>query len=123
MIGPVLDQAGMSGVKMVSTLATSLIGLGMARPYYDRGLRDRGLQQKILSTLFSVRPFGLGDWKVEAEKWARWAPAWPTSRVAAALRSALQADQALKNTRISDEQGVITDLVLQVTEHRWGEAA
>jgi DNA polymerase-3 subunit delta len=123
MIGPVLDQTGMSGVKMVSTLATSMIGLGLARPVFDRGLRDRALQQKILSILFSVRPFGLGDWKVEAEKWAKWAPSWPMVRVGPALRAALRADQALKNTRVSDEQGVVTDLVLQVTAHRWGEAA
>lgn len=123
MIGPVLDQSGMSGVKMVSTLATSILGLGIARPHFDRGMRDRSLQQKILSTLFSVRPFGLGDWKIEAEKWASWAPVWPMPRISAALRAALKADQALKNTRVSDEQGVMTDLVLQVTEYRWGEAA
>jgi DNA polymerase-3 subunit delta len=123
MIGPVLDQSGMSGVKMVSMLATSLIGLGLARPHYDRGLRDRALQQKILGALFSIRPFGLGDWKVESEKWAKWVPGWPSPRIGAALRAALKADQALKNTRVSDERGLITDLVLQVTEHRWGEAA
>lgn len=123
MIGPVLDQSGMSGVKMVSTLATSMIGLGLARPHYDRGLRDRALQQKIMTTLLSVRPFGLGDWRAESEKWTRWAPTWTMARIGAALRAALKADLALKNTRISDEQGVITDLVLQVTEHRWGEAA
>ena len=123
MIGPVLDQSGMSGVKMVSTLATSLIGLCLARPHYDRGLRDRALQQKIMTTLLSVRPFGLGDWRLESEKWSKWVPAWTMARLGAALRAALKADLALKNTRISDEQGVITDLVLQVTEHRWGEAA
>ena len=123
MIGPVLDQSGMSGVKMVSTLATSIIGLGLARPHYDRGLRDRALQQKILNTLFSVRPFGLGDWKVESDKWAQWVPAWPSARIGVALRAALKADQALKNTRVSDERSVLTDLVLQATEHRWGEAA
>lgn len=123
MIGPVLDQSGMSGVKMVSTLATSLIGLRLARPHFDRGLRDRALQQKVMTMLLSVRPFGLGDWRVESEKWSRWASDWPTARTGSALRAALKADFALKNTRISDERGVVTDLVLQVTEDRWGEAA
>jgi DNA polymerase III subunit delta len=123
MVGPVLEQSSMSGVKMVATLGTALIGLGLARPHFDRGLRDRSLQQKVMSTLLSVRPFGIGDWKVEAEKWARWAPDWPMSRIATALRAALISDRALKNTRISDERGVITDLVLQLTEQRRGEAA
>jgi DNA polymerase-3 subunit delta len=123
MIGPVLEQSGMSGVKLVSTLATAIIGLGLARPHYDRGLRDRALQQKIMATLLSVRPFGLGDWRAESEKWARWAPGWPMPRIRIALRAALRADQALKNSRISDEQSVVTDLVFSVTESRWGEAA
>jgi DNA polymerase-3 subunit delta len=123
MIGPVLNQSGMSGVKMVTALATSLIGLGLARPHYDRGLRDRALQQKIFGTIMSVRPFGLGDWRVESERWSRLVAAWPMPRIAAALRAALAADFGLKNTRISDEQGVVTDLVLQITEQRWGEAA
>jgi DNA polymerase-3 subunit delta len=123
MIGPVLEQSGMSGVKMVSTLATSLIGLGMTRPHYERGLRDRALSQKILGILRTLRPFGLGDWSREADNWAKWVPAWPTARIRAALRAARFADQSLKNTRVSDEMSVVVDLVLQVTEHRWGEAA
>ena len=123
MIGPVLNQSGMSGVKMVTTLATSLIGLGLSRPHYDRGMRDRALQQKIFNTLMSVRPFGLGDWRKESERWSQLVATWPMPRIAVALRAALAADFGLKNTRISDEQGVVTDLVLQVTEYRWGEAA
>jgi DNA polymerase-3 subunit delta len=123
MIGPVLNQSGMSGVKMVTTLATSLIGLGLARPHYDRGLRDRALQQKIFATLMGVRPFGLGDWRAESERWSKLVAAWPIPRIRATLRAALAADFALKNSRISDEQGVMTDLVFQVTEQRWGEAA
>jgi DNA polymerase III subunit delta len=126
MIGPVLNQSGMSGVKMVTTLATSLIGLGLSRPLYDRGLRDRTLQQRIFSTLMtlmSVRPFGLGDWRKESERWSTLVATWPMPRITGALRAALAADFGLKNTRISDEQGVVTDLVLQVTEYRWGEAA
>jgi len=123
MSGPVLNQSGMSGVKMVTTLATSLIGLGLSRPHYDRGMRDRALQQKIFNTLMSVRPFGLGDWRKESERWSQLVATWPMPRIAVALRSALAADFGLKNTRISDEQGVVTDLVLQVTEYRWGEAA
>ncbi len=123
MIGPLLNQPGMSGVKMVATLGSSLAGLATARLYFDRGLRNRALQQKVMAMLLSLRPFGLGDWRTESEKWARWAPGWPMEWIRKGVRAALQADQALKNTRISDEQAVVTDLVLQMTEHRWGEAA
>ena len=35
-------------------------------------------------------------------------------RIRAALRAARDTDQALKNTTISDERGVLTDLVLRI---------
>ena len=121
--GSLLEQTGMSGVKMVSTLGSAMTGLGLARSLYDRGMRGGQLQQKVLNTLLSIRPFGIPDWKAESVKWARWAPGWPMDRVREALRALLEADRALKNARISDERGVITELILRITAHQWGEAA
>ncbi|MEO7138285.1 MAG: SPOR domain-containing protein, partial [Gemmatimonadales bacterium] len=43
------------------------------------------------------------------------APRWPARRIRAALRAARDTDIALKNTTISDAQGLLTDLVLQIT--------
>jgi DNA polymerase III subunit delta len=123
MTGRVLEQSGMSGVKMVTALGTAMTGMALTRAMYDRTPNQRALQQKIFSTFMSIRPFGLPDWKQEAEKWARWAPLWSSARVREGLRAVLFADKTLKNTRISDEQGIVTDLVLRLTEHRWGEAA
>lgn len=123
MTGPVLEQSGMSGVKMVAALGAALTGMGLTRAILERSPHQGGLQQKIMTTLLRIRPFGLPEWRAEAEKWARWAPLWPDLRVRDGLRAALAADRALKNTRISDERGVVTDLVLRLTEHRWGEAA
>jgi hypothetical protein len=39
---------------------------------------------------------------------------WPAARLRSALLAALEADQALKSTTISNEQGVLTDLVLRI---------
>jgi len=119
----VLEQSGMSGVKMVTSLGTALTGMGLTSSFHERGMRDRALQQKVMSTLVSIRPYGLPDWKGDSEKWSRWAPLWPADRVMLGLRAVLEADRALKGTRISDERGVVTDLVLRLTEHRWGQAA
>ncbi|MEO8200117.1 MAG: DNA polymerase III subunit delta [Gemmatimonadota bacterium] len=123
MTARVLEQSGMSGVKMVAALGAALTGMGLTRAIFERNPNPRGLQQKVMSTLLSIRPYGLPDWKMEAEKWARWAPGWTEAHVRDGLRAAMAADRALKNTRISDDCGVVTDLVLQLTEHRWGEAA
>jgi DNA polymerase-3 subunit delta len=110
----VLEQSGMSGVKMITALGTSLIGLKLARAHYDRGSRGGALERVLLDRFRQVRPFGLGDWKQLARNWGRWAEAWSGARLGAALRATLEADTALKGTRISDEAGVVTDLVLRL---------
>ena len=96
------------------TLGTALVGLGIARAYYDRGLRGRSLEAAVLKSLLSVRPFGLLGYKEEASRWSGWAPRWSSRRIRAALRAARDTDQALKSTTISDERGLLTDLVLQI---------
>jgi len=109
----VLAQAGVSGVKLVTALGTALVGLGIARAHYDRGLRGRSLEAAVMKSLLSVRPFGM-TYKDEASSWSRWAPNWPNRRIRSALRLARDTDMALKNTTVSDERGLMTDLVLQI---------
>jgi DNA polymerase III subunit delta len=114
LLGPLLDQPGNSGVKLVTMLGTTLIGLGIARSYYDRPLRGRALDEAVFGAIRRTRVFGLLGWGEEKGRWLRWAPAWPADRIADALRSTLVADRALKFTSISDERGILTDLVLRM---------
>ena len=58
--------------------------------------------------------FGLLSWSEEKSRWIRWAPRWPAERVTGALRAVLAADTALKGTTISDERGILSDLVLRM---------
>jgi DNA polymerase-3 subunit delta len=122
MLGPLLDQSGVTGVRLVSLLGTSLVGVGLARSHYDRRVRAGSLERLVLERLRQLRIFGLPDWKAESAKWAAWAAAWPLPRVRDGLRAARDADQALKNTTISDERGILTDLVLRLAVQR-SEAA
>jgi DNA polymerase-3 subunit delta len=110
----ILAQPGMSGVKMVTHLGAALIGLGVARTLYDKGARGRSLEDSIFRTLLNNRPGNLLSYKEEAAHWARVCPQWSAGRVRSALRAALAADEALKSTTISDERGVLTDLVLRI---------
>ncbi len=41
LLGPLLDQPGNSGVKLVTMLGTTMIGVGVARSHYDRRLRGQ----------------------------------------------------------------------------------
>ena len=118
---PVLAQPGVSGVRLVMQLGTALVGVGIARTLYDKGLRGRTLEDAVFKVLLRNRPFGLLGYKEEAASWARWAPQWPVPRIRAALRAARTTDESLKNTTVSDERGLLTDLVLQVTMTKDGE--
>ena len=111
----VLAQPGVSGVKLVTHLGTALVGLGIARVLYDKGDRGPALESAVFKTLLKVRPFGLLGYKEEAARWSRWAPRWSRARIAAALRAARDTDLALKSTTISNERGLLTDLVLRLT--------
>jgi DNA polymerase-3 subunit delta len=109
-----LGQPGVSGVKLVSLLGTALVGVGIARGLYDKGMRGGALDDAVLKTLFKHRPAGLLGYREEASRWTRWAPKWPPIRLRAALRAALETDQALKTTTVSDERGLLTELVLRL---------
>lgn len=108
----ILSQPGVSGVKLVAILGTTLVGVGIARSHLDRGTRGRALDDVIFKTLLRNRVFGLLSYKEEAPRWARWAGTWSEARISAGLRATLAADRALKSTTISDEQGILADLVM-----------
>jgi DNA polymerase III subunit delta len=115
-----LAQPGVTGVKLVSLLGSALVGVGIARGLYDKGSRGGALEDAVLKTLFKHRPAGLGGYRDEASRWSRWAPRWSLARLRAALRAALETDQALKNTTVSDEYGLLTELVMRLGMSRRG---
>lgn len=114
LLGPILDQPGGSGVKLVTLVGTTLIGVGIARSYLDRKLRGRALDDAVFDTIRRVKVFGLLSWGEEKDRWVRWAGSWTAGRVRTGLRAALEADVALKETTISDERGILTDMVLRM---------
>jgi DNA polymerase-3 subunit delta len=114
LLGPVLGQAGVTGVRLLTILGATLMGLGVVRAAYDRNVRGRQLEDVAFQLQKRVRVYYLLSWAEEARRWARWSPDWTPGRIRAALRAAVAADLALKSTMISDERGVLTDLVLRI---------
>ncbi len=112
LVDPVLEQAGMSGVRIVTALATALVGTALARAELDRGASQGRLESLILSHLRAARPYGLGSWERAAASWARWAALWSARELSRALRLALDADRALKSSTVTDERGILVQLVL-----------
>jgi len=112
LVGPILEQAGMSGVRMLTALGTHLVGTALARAELDQGAPRARLEALLLSHLRAARPYGLGSWEGTAARWARWAERWSARELERALRLALDADRALKSSTLTDEAGTIVQLVL-----------
>lgn len=116
-----LDQSGVSGVGLLMQLGTHLVGLGIARSHYDRGLRGGGLERAVFDAIMRARPARL-DYRGAAARWSRRADAWPLARVDAAIAAARRADTRLKGTTLADERGVLIDLIMELA-HCAREAA
>lgn len=114
LVEPVLEQAGMTGVRIATALGTALIGTALARSELDRGVPRARLPDVLFRHLLAARPFGLRNWREEAARWTRWAGdgSWEPAELRRALRLTLAADQALKGTTVSDDRGIVLQLVL-----------
>jgi DNA polymerase III subunit delta len=112
LVEPVLEQAAMSGVKIVSLLGTHLVGTALVRSERDRGVPPARLVDTLHRQMQSVRPFGLRSYREEAARWAAWSGLWSARELGQALRAALAADNALKTATVSDDRGIVTQLVL-----------
>src|SRR6266700_2202090 len=112
LVEPVLEQAGMSGVKILSLLGTHLVGTALARSERDRGVSPNQLPDTLYRQLQAVRPYGLRRYKDEAARWSAWSARWTAQELGDALRAALAADNALKTATVSDDRGIVTQLVL-----------
>ena len=123
MLPRILGQSGVSGVGLVSLLGTSLIILGVARAHYDQKKRGFDLNRATWDTMQKNRPGRIGDWKGFANLLVEVASDWPQGRLRRALAALLAADQALKDTRVSTEEGVLTDLILQIAARMPAEGA
>ncbi len=110
----VLSQSGVSGVRLVSMLGTTLIGVGIVRAAHEKGQRGKALSDAAFAALTAGRPGGLGPWGPEAALWARWSAQWPASRIRAALDATLLADRSIKNTGLSSEQAILSDMIMRI---------
>lgn len=112
LVEPVLEQSGMSGVRILNGLGTHLVGTALGRAELDGGTPVDRLEGRLLAHLRAARPFGLGSWEATARRWGAWAAQWSAVELDQALREALVADRALKTTALSDEAGTLEQLVL-----------
>lgn len=113
MLPRLLAQPSVTGVKLVTLLGQSLVGTALAAAHRREGRRGRALESAVLDSLKRGRIWGL-DYREATAQWCRWSERWTEDRTRAAIAAACDTDQALKETTMSDEAGLLVDLVMRL---------
>lgn len=115
LVDSVLEQPGVTGVRVVMALGTGLLGTRLAVAAADRGATGRRLSDAVFQAIRRTRPAGLGPWREVTGRWTRWAGHWSDPELAAAITRALEADRALKSSGVAGEAAVLRHLILAVS--------
>lgn len=115
----VLSQTGVSAVLLSILLGTALVATAAARAHYDRKVRGYALNKVMWEVVKAARPAGLSKWGDDIPLICQWAERWTQPRLRAALKATLDADRSGKSTTVSDDAGIVRELVLRLrTEGR-----
>jgi DNA polymerase-3 subunit delta len=114
MVPGLLATPGTSGVRLLSTLGTVMIGLALARAHLDAGDSRATARSRVLQTLKTVRPPGLGNWDDEVARWVEDAARWTSEELDRGLATLLRADARLKSTTVSGEEEIVAEAVLSL---------
>jgi len=116
MLDGVLAGAGVSGVRLIATLGTCLVGVRMARALVDAGNPQRRIEGTIRKAVQRAKiGWMFRDWTDPFALWAHASSLWTTEEITGALRAAYECDKALKSTTVSDERGTITEMLLKMS--------
>jgi len=112
----VLAGAGVTGVRLIATLGTGLVGVRLARALLDDGKPAARIEGMIRKTVQSAKTgWTFRDWNDPFALLARAAGAWTTREIDDALLAAYECDVALKSTTVSDVRGTITEMLLKMS--------
>jgi len=114
MVPRLLAGPGTTGVRLVSSLGTVMIGLALARVHLDGGESRSAARERVFRTIQAVRPPGLRNWGEEAARWVDDAANWTAEELEAGLAALLRADTRLKSTAVSGEAEIVAEAVLSM---------
>lgn len=117
-----LEAPGVTGVRLVATLSTALVGVALARTNLDEGVSRGAVEGRLFGALQEARPFALRNWRVEAEGWARDAALWTLPELDAAITELLRADRRLKHTTVAGAAEILQEALLAMAGQAAGAA-
>ncbi len=112
MVPGLLAGPGSSGVRLLTSLGTALVGLALARAHLDDGESRPVARDRVFKAIQALRPPGLRNWGDEAGRWVDDAARWTGDELNRALAALLRADTRLKSTAVTGEEGIVVECVL-----------
>jgi DNA polymerase-3 subunit delta len=114
LIDHVLNQPKTTGVSIVMALSTQMLAISWGRARLDEGLPRARLAQAYFDLLKETGAFTGRSWGSATAIWARAADRWSRESLDQALDSLLEADVALKESRVSSEEQLLATVVLSL---------
>ena len=110
----VLGASGNTGVRLVGYLGTVLVMLKLARSLLDTEASAGQVERAVFGQFRPARLYAIQNWKKAAAEFTKAARWWSAQELDFAIQSTLDADRALKSTTITDETGILTEMVLRM---------
>jgi DNA polymerase-3 subunit delta len=110
----ILGQPKTTAVSVVMALSTQMLAISWGRARLDEGLSRARLTQEYFDLLKETGAFTGRSWGSATAVWARAAERWTREALDRALDSLLEADIALKESRVSSEEQLLATVVLSL---------
>lgn len=114
----VLPLPKTSGVSIVMALATQTLALAWGRVLRDEGRSSSEIERAYFGLLRESGAMTGRPWGEAARNWTRALDMWTIEELDRALEALLAADVALKESRVSSEEQVLSTLILTICRPR-----
>lgn len=114
LIPGVLQQPKTSAVTIVMNLTTQTLAMAYGAAMREKGTPSRALFNEYMTLLRESGAFPGRPWGEAVTAWAKHTDRWTAAELDAALTALLFTDAALKETRLSSDEQLLTSLVLAI---------
>lgn len=114
LIDHVLTQPKTTGVSIVMALSTQMLAISWGRARLDEGIPRARLGQEYFELLRETGAFTGRPWGSATAVWARAAERWNRESLDHAVDTLLEADIALKESRVSSEDQLLATVILSL---------
>jgi DNA polymerase-3 subunit delta len=114
LIPHILSQPKTTAVSVVMALSTQMIAIAWGRSRLDEGATRAQLNREYFDLLKETGAFTGRSWGSATALWVRAAERWSRTAVEYALDALLDADIALKESKVSSEEQILATVVLSL---------